>query len=88
MLFLHEKDTYFKILRETVFQTVINERPDVLFLNIILLTTCRIFILLHVKYTDSKINKEALFHMVIKETKYVVSENHILAVCRIYVIST
>ena len=49
MLFLHEKDTHFKICRETLFETVIKEKPDVLFLNIIFLTVFIIFVFLHAK---------------------------------------
>ena len=76
MFFLYEKDTYLKISVKRCFKPLLKD-PDVVFPKIILLTICRIFIILHVKYTHFKIYKEALFQTVIKETRCLVSENHI-----------
>ena len=52
-------------------------KPDVLFLNIMFLTICTIFLFIHVKDTDSKITQETLFETVIKETWCLVPEYHV-----------
>ena len=74
--YIHVKDTDSKSPKKRCFKRLL-KKPDVLFLNIMFLTICTIFLFIHVKDTDSKITQETLFQTVIKETWCLVPEYHI-----------
>ena len=84
-----KKYTDSKITRETLFQTFIKEKPDVLFLSIIFST---IFIISVVDTCKStlipKLPEKRCFKRLLKKLDVVFPKIIFLTICRNYVIST
>ena len=73
-----KKYTDSKITRETLFQTFIKEKPDVLFLSVIFSTIFIISVVDTCKSTlIQKLPQKTLFQTFINESRCLVSENHI-----------